>query len=282
MRLLICGDRKWNDYEMIANALREIRPSLLIEGEANGADIISRIEAEILGIPVLKFPADWNKYGKSAGPIRNTQMLKEGKPDMVIAFHDNIESSKGTKHMVTIANRANIPTKILGHSLQLSPTDKCGMMKEIIGNIWDWYERRHWIVITTNIGWKSDGSNPMGAGIAKKAAEIDPELPMWYGAKCKKYGSNTATLPYKKEKFILFPTKPLDIGKPWLSWQQDSNLALIARSTKQLAKLADILCLKTVVLPMVGCGNGGLQSKQVLPVLRHYLDDRFILVHTRL
>jgi len=151
-------------------------------------------------------------------------------------------------------------------------------MIERVGNIWNFHDRRKWIVITTNIGWKKDGSNPMGAGIARAAAGIDPDLPIWYGKKCQKFGANTATLPYRKKKFILFPTKPLDEDKPWLSWQQDSDIDLIRRSTIQLARLIDILEADMIVLPMVGCANGRLRPKQVLPVLRQYLDDRFVLV----
>lgn len=154
-------------------------------------------------------------------------------------------------------------------------------MKQDIGNIWDYYDRGHWVVITTNIGWKKNGQNPMGAGIAKVAADMDPWLPEWYGKKCQKFGSETATLPYKRGRFILFPTKPLDEHQPWLSWQQMSSLQLIRRSTIQLSKLADILELKLVLLPMVGCENGGLRPAHVLPILRQYLDDRFLLLERK-
>ena len=54
------------------------------------------------------FPADWKKYGRAAGPIRNKQMLNEGKPDLVLAFHTNIENSKGTKSMIQIAKKSEI------------------------------------------------------------------------------------------------------------------------------------------------------------------------------
>jgi hypothetical protein len=117
----------------------------------------------------------------------------------------------------------------------------------------------------------------MGAGIARAAAGIDPDLPAWYGKRCKKYAAKTATLPYPKEKFILFPTKPLDEDQPWMSWKQKSSLKLIQRSTVQLVKLVEILKLDDIALPMVGCRNGGLRPKQVLPILRQYLDDRFVL-----
>lgn len=52
-----------------------------------------------LGCQVEVFPADWKKYGRAAGPIRNNEML-DSDPDVVLAFHDSLETSKGTKHCV--------------------------------------------------------------------------------------------------------------------------------------------------------------------------------------
>ena len=115
MRLLICGDRNWTDAKMIASVLRELNPRVVIEGEARGADSLARIEAERMGIPVLKFPAEWGKYHRAAGPIRNAQMLREGRPDMVVAFHDDLDSSKGTKHMVGLARKAGVPVRVEKH-----------------------------------------------------------------------------------------------------------------------------------------------------------------------
>lgn len=113
MRLLICGDRNWNKYDMIPMALRRIHENIhiecVIEGEARGADSMGRLAAEQMGIPVRKYPADWETHGRSAGPIRNQKMLSHGRPDAVMAFHDNLENSKGTKDMVTRATRAKIP-----------------------------------------------------------------------------------------------------------------------------------------------------------------------------
>jgi hypothetical protein len=62
---------------------------------------------------VYSFPADWETYGKAAGPIRNTQMLTEGNPDMVAAFHNDISKSKGTKNMIVQAKKAGIKVILL-------------------------------------------------------------------------------------------------------------------------------------------------------------------------
>lgn len=155
-------------------------------------------------------------------------------------------------------------------------------MKERVGNIWTYHSEKQWIIITTNIGWKKDGLNPMGAGIAAKASELFPELPKWYGDRCKKFRGDTAVCAYVPANFLLFPTKPL-AEKPWLSWQQDSDCELIKRSARQLQALVTILrergtLFGDVYLPLVGCENGNLTKNVVLPILSKYLDDRFVLL----
>lgn len=73
---------------------------------------MARFLAHQLGYETMDFPADWDKYGRSAGPIRNGEMLKQGKPDLVVAFHDDIENSKETKDMVRQAREAGIPVEV--------------------------------------------------------------------------------------------------------------------------------------------------------------------------
>ena len=115
-RVLVCGDRNWTDPIIIMNELIKIMGNqgieVVIEGEQNGADILGKQAAERLGLTVLPFKANWRKYGLAAGPIRNQQMLKEGRPTLVLAFHPYLPGSKGTKHMVDIAMKAGIPVKI--------------------------------------------------------------------------------------------------------------------------------------------------------------------------
>ena len=127
-RVLICGDRSWQNQQLVIDTLRDIQVKqgveIVIEGEngtvywagrekhvSKGADLMGRVAAERLGIPVLPFPALWIKHGLAAGPIRNRQMLTEGKPTLVLAFHDFLDKSKGTKDMVKIATQAGIPVQ---------------------------------------------------------------------------------------------------------------------------------------------------------------------------
>lgn len=109
-KVLICGDRNWINHESIRSWLSKLQDlgyDTVIEGEARGADTIAREEAEAMGLIVLKFPANWVKYGRSAGPIRNRQMLDQT-PDLVVAFHGNIQASKGTADTMKEAMRRGI------------------------------------------------------------------------------------------------------------------------------------------------------------------------------
>jgi len=110
IRILICGDRNWTDRRSIESYLSCHAPELttVIHGGAKGADSIAGEIAEKMGMEVEVFPADWKRYGRGAGPIRNRQML-DAHVDLVVWFHLDIESSKGTRNMVTQAMKAGIP-----------------------------------------------------------------------------------------------------------------------------------------------------------------------------
>lgn len=121
MRVLVCGDRNWYDQALIDTALDALHASskgpisVIIEGEARGADKMGRSWAERRNVLCLPFPADWRRYGKAAGHVRNKQQFDEGKPDLVLAFHDDIAGSKGTKHMVNYAKSQGCLTQICTH-----------------------------------------------------------------------------------------------------------------------------------------------------------------------
>lgn len=104
MRALVCGGRNFSDYEKLEKELlafeqRRGRFGLIIHGGARGADSLAGMFAHKHKIPIQVFPADWNKYGRGAGPIRNKQMLIEGKPDIIIAFL----GGRGTANMINQA-----------------------------------------------------------------------------------------------------------------------------------------------------------------------------------
>jgi len=114
MKIVICGDRNWNDEEKIFNRMSQLNKDndLIITGGCRGADNIAENVCNKLGFKSIVFPADWEKHGRSAGPLRNRQMLNE-KPDLVIAFHSNIETSRGTKDCITAAAQKGITIEII-------------------------------------------------------------------------------------------------------------------------------------------------------------------------
>ncbi len=108
MKLLVCGGRDYLDAELVGIVLDRIHKetpiTLLIQGGAMGADSLARAWARRMGVENRTFEADWNKHGKGAGPIRNLQMLTEGRPDMVVAF----PGGRGTTNMVDQAHLAGV------------------------------------------------------------------------------------------------------------------------------------------------------------------------------
>lgn len=122
-RVIFCGSRDWHSWHPILAAVEEIHgahPDLVvITGGARGADEMVDRFARNNGIPVEKFPADWQGRGQAAGPIRNAAMLAAG-ADEVVAFKDDFDYSMrrgGTENMIRIAQRAGVPTRVLTSSV---------------------------------------------------------------------------------------------------------------------------------------------------------------------
>lgn len=118
MKVLVCGSRNFLDMAFLSETLQKLHQqtpfTLLIEGEARGADSLARNWALQQGIEVARFPADWKQYGKAAGSIRNKQMLVEGRPELVVGFSYDIANSRGTANMLAQARKAGIPTLFFG------------------------------------------------------------------------------------------------------------------------------------------------------------------------
>jgi hypothetical protein len=117
MRILVCGDRNWMDYDLVRRTLDEYPVDEVVEGEARGADRCGRTAALVKGIRLVAMPAEWQLYGRAAGPIRNKAMLGTH-PDLVLAFHDNIATSKGTANMLAQAQRAGVATRLVSHQVK--------------------------------------------------------------------------------------------------------------------------------------------------------------------
>ena len=109
MKVLVCGGRDFCAFTRMSAELNKLHAqnpiSLVIHGDARGADRLAGQWASNNGIPVDAYPADWNKWGKTAGYHRNKRMLEEGKPDLVVAF----EGGRGTEMMMQLALEAGVP-----------------------------------------------------------------------------------------------------------------------------------------------------------------------------
>ena len=119
MRLLVTGSRDWSDYSKVLGELKYFHNAfgveLVVHGDCRGADRLAGRAARELGLDVWAFPADWKRHGKAAGPIRNEEMLIFTKPQYVLAFHDAIDKSKGTKDMVKRSRKAGLPVLLVKH-----------------------------------------------------------------------------------------------------------------------------------------------------------------------
>ncbi len=115
--MIVAGGRDFADEELLTSTLDELREELdnieIVSGHASGADKMAEAYAKKKGIPLKTFPAEWKKYGRAAGPIRNREMLSyimEGNP-VVTAFWDG--QSKGTKNMINQARKAGVDCRVI-------------------------------------------------------------------------------------------------------------------------------------------------------------------------
>lgn len=101
MKILICGSRGINDPALVAHAIEKsgMKPTHIVSGGARGVDTLARFYAQSRGIEFSEYVADWDKYGKRAGYIRNCVMI--GAVEAVIAVWDG--KSPGTKHSIDYA-----------------------------------------------------------------------------------------------------------------------------------------------------------------------------------
>lgn len=108
--VLVTGGRYYDQRQSLFWNLDRLvlRPELLVNGGATGADALSTEWAKLRGISFKEYPvldADWKQFGFGAGPRRNTHMLKDAQPALVIAF----PGGRGTNDMVRKAERAGVP-----------------------------------------------------------------------------------------------------------------------------------------------------------------------------
>lgn len=112
MKVIIAGGREFNDYPTLCKVcdrmLSKSEDVEIVSGGARGADALGERYAKERGYALKVFTADWDKYGKAAGYIRNDEMSQYG--DALISFWDG--ESKGTGHMIELANKRGLKVKI--------------------------------------------------------------------------------------------------------------------------------------------------------------------------
>ena len=112
-KVIIAGGRDFNNFSLLKGKCDKIlvnqKNIVIVSGTANGADKLGERYAAEKGYRIKRFPADWNKYGKSAGYIRNKQMAEYAYA--LIAFWD--KKSKGTKHMIDLAKKYKLLIRVV-------------------------------------------------------------------------------------------------------------------------------------------------------------------------
>jgi hypothetical protein len=106
MRVIIAGGRYFEDMGLLTEFMDTVRTNFditeIVHGGAKGADMLGEAWALASRIPTRCFPADWQKHGLRAGPIRNAEMAQYA--DVLVAFWDG--ESKGTKNMIQTMKQA--------------------------------------------------------------------------------------------------------------------------------------------------------------------------------
>jgi hypothetical protein len=118
-KIIIAGGRDFNDTGLmekkitflLSELIKQGTKVVIVSGTARGADRLGEAYAVRHGLEVKPYPADWNKYGKSAGYKRNEQMADIA--DGLIAFWDG--KSRGTKHMIDTARRKGLQVKVINY-----------------------------------------------------------------------------------------------------------------------------------------------------------------------
>lgn len=115
-KVIIAGSRSFADYEKLKSVCDSILPNLyseprisILSGTSSDSDSLGERYAKERGYTLNRYPADWKRYGKAAGPIRNRQMVKEA--DAAIVFWDG--QSRGTKNLIEEANRHGLKVWII-------------------------------------------------------------------------------------------------------------------------------------------------------------------------
>ncbi len=141
------------------------------------------------------------------------------------------------------------------------------------GNIIVSWKMGKTIVIPTNAGWKHNGENVMGRGIAAQIAKLIPDLPRIYGEHCKNLNPRVYLVEHR---LIMLPSKPLIKAEPHMSWNQDADPNTVKESLIWLQEQEKQLP-NEVYVPIIGAGNGNLDKSMIKGLMNSiFTSDKFI------
>jgi len=118
MKVIVAGSRNFNNYNLLKSKLDQILKDqldiVIISGNANGADKLGERYGQEKNHLIEIYPAEWQKFQRSSGPIRNAQMAEVG--NMLVAFWDG--QSRGTKNMIEQATKKGLEVHIIRFDLK--------------------------------------------------------------------------------------------------------------------------------------------------------------------
>jgi hypothetical protein len=116
MKIIVAGSRDFNNYELLKETMDKIigeeTDITIISGCARGADKLGERYAEERKYKLELYPAEWDKFGRASGYIRNRSMALNG--EVCVVFWDG--QSKGTQHMINLSNEYNLKTHIIKYN----------------------------------------------------------------------------------------------------------------------------------------------------------------------
>jgi O-acetyl-ADP-ribose deacetylase (regulator of RNase III) len=278
--ILVSGDRRWTHPDRLAQVLDQAAaeaggPVRLLVGDCpTGADRHAARWARQRGVAFQVFPARWAQMAaegrprRAAGPLRNLAMLdaldQADGARLVVAFHDDLSGSRGTRHLVRAAHGRGYPvTLVTGTGRELLPASAAAPAGERL-------EVRTGDLFASSARTLVNPVNcvgVMGAGLAAEFRRRFPDLDADYRRRCAA-GQVRLGQPYLYRtaagvQVINFPTKG--------DWRAPSRLADVDQGLAYLAAHATGWQLGSLAVPALGAGLGGLSWEQVGPLLYRHL-----------
>ncbi len=147
-----------------------------------------------------------------------------------------------------------------------------GVFTDSSRSIWDYAGLGYYVGVPTNIGFRSDGCNVMGRGLAFDAAQRFPKLAMMYGRWCREYAQGEhdekqVAVYHRPYGLVMCPSKPLNPLAPWTSWKFPATVECVSRTLHDLRRLIEETGIK-VAIPLLGAGNGGLNPREVFDLTK--------------